>query len=49
MQIPATVSFEMIRLQRQIFYMKSYNEQNYILYRGAFYKVYGFSNAKSPQ
>ena len=69
---PATESFELIRLQRQTFYTKSYNEQNYILSRqmevklcasghtrviyklpsigvvrrGAFKKVYGFSNAK---
>ena len=72
MRRPATESFELIRLQRQTFYTKSYNEQNYILFRqmevnlcasghrrviykvpsigvvcrGAFKKVYGFSNAK---
>ena len=72
MRRPATESFELIRLHRQTFYTKSYNEQNYILFRqmevklcasgrrrviyklpsigvvcrGAFKKVYGFSNAK---
>ena len=72
MRRPATESFELMRLQRQTFYTKSYNEQNYILFRqmevklcasgrrrviyklpstrvvcrGAFKKVYGFSNAK---
>ena len=72
MRRPATESFELIRLQRQNFYTKSYNEQNYILLRqmevklcasgrrrvtykvpsiglvcrGAFKKVYGFSNSK---
>ena len=33
MRRPATESFELIRLQRQNFYTKSYNEQNYILHR----------------
>ena len=72
MRRPATESFELIRLQRQTFYTKKHNEQNYILFRqmevklcasgrrrviyklpsigvvcrGAFKKVYGFSNAK---
>ena len=72
MRRPTTESFELIRLQRQTFYPKSYKEQNYILFRqmevklcasgrrrviykvpsigvvcrGAFKKVYGFSNAK---
>ena len=33
MRRPAIESFELIRLQRQTFYTKSYNEQNYILFR----------------
>ena len=33
MRRPATEYFELIRLQRQTFYTKSYNEQNYILSR----------------
>ena len=33
MRRPATESFEVIRLHRQTFYTKSYNEQNYILFR----------------
>ena len=33
MRRPAIESFELIRLQKETFYTKSYNEQNYILFR----------------